>query len=69
VGVIPEFTASEEEISGNLLAIGQMRAPLQLVAVTGEKAPESLSLLAGGANWPPHQQVWGRYYTYMTIST
>jgi len=61
VGVIPEFIVREEEIPENLLATVHMRAPLQPIAATGQKAPESFSLLAGGDDWPPHQQVWGGY--------
>jgi len=38
-----------------------MRTPLQLIAATGEKGPESLFLLAGAGDWPPHQHVWGGY--------
>jgi len=44
---------------------------LQPVTAIGEKAPKSLSLLAGGADWPPHEQVWRRYkqiYHYKAYS-
>jgi len=44
-----------------VVATGWKRAPLQPVAVTGEKRPKNPSLMAGAGDWPPHQHVWGAY--------
>jgi len=55
VGVLLGVHCFRRGVTQNLPAIGQMGALLQPVAATAQKAPKSFSMLAGGANWPPHQ--------------